>query len=222
MFNASSGEQTIGSAAAVGSAGPVAGWKPALRQTRGLRYAAARFACRSRLPHQASGLRHPSRPTAPASRCTPYAPRGRAPLRRRRPTAGTQPGPTGLRCAAPRPCRRLVAQAASLPYRGLIIRRRAALPTASRRYSRLPIGATPPDSAGKPAHSTRSAIHGALDPSASVWSAQLAAAFRSSPPASGLRPPASPFSLPASHFCLGRAPLRRRRTRPGPSPALPD
>ena len=105
---------------------------------------------------------------------------------------------------------------------------------------RRPPAALPPSahSAGKPAHSTRSAIHGALEPTRQrVECGRLR-------PLSGprLRPPASPFSLLASHFCLGRAPLRRRRPtaadcegagldgvsphrrvlRPGRSPALPD
>jgi len=82
----------------------------------------------------------------------------------------------------------------------------------------------PTDSAGKPAHSIRSAIHGALDRRASVWTA--AACGRFSTLASGLPSPASGSSLLPPRFSLLTSDWAGRRCvgadrRPGRSPALP-
>jgi hypothetical protein len=195
---------------------------------------------------------------------------GRAPLCRRRLTAGTQPGPTGLCRAAVRPCRRLVAQAASLLYRRLPVgpderfaqSRRVGNP----RYGRPEVCATGPpqrrqagalqtlrDSRG--ARPTRQRLEcGRLRPlsgprlrplasgiwhlASGIWHLVSGIWYLVSGIwylvsgiwylvsgiwylVSGIPPPASPFSLLASHFCLGRAPLRRRRltagTQPGPT-----
>jgi hypothetical protein len=107
--------------------------------------------------------------------------------------AGTQPGPTGLCCVAPRPWRRLDSGSARAH---ACLRRRLAVGTGAP-CNPTGLGGAPPEvgrrcagavqaaapqrglteSAGKPAHSTRFATDRAPAPRTSVWSAAACCRF---------------------------------------------